>query len=85
MGCNDPYYLQEWEDVKSTWAKDILEGKYPDIDIIMYTSSETDEYAYDNENHVLYVAANDSLVGTLEKLLKHFKHQICLIFIIIVF
>ena len=36
MGCNDPYYLQEWEDAKLTWAKDILDGKYPDTDIIMY-------------------------------------------------
>ena len=73
MGCNDPYYLQEWEDTKLTWAKDILDGKYPDIDIIMYTSSETDEYAYDNENHVLYVAAKDSLAGTLEKTIKAFQ------------
>lgn len=36
MGCNDPYYLQEWEDTKLTWAKDILDGKYPDIDIIFF-------------------------------------------------
>ena len=73
MGCNDPYYTQQWEDVKETWAKDIIDGKYPDIDIIMYTSSGNNEYFYNQNEHILYVPCNDSLIGTFEKTVKAFQ------------
>ena len=70
MGCNDPYYLKQWDNIKQTWAKPILNGEYPDLDILMYTSSGTNEYALDNKNHTLFVPANDSLTGTFEKTYK---------------
>jgi len=67
MCCNNEYYKKEFNDIMSTWGADILSGKYPNIDIWGYTSSENGIYEVDNENHFIKVPAMDDRLHTYKK------------------
>lgn len=56
-----------------TWASDILEGSYPNIDFYVYTSTSQEKPYIDYESHKIYVPSQDTLFGTWQKTLKAFK------------
>lgn len=70
MCCNNQYYLQQFENNKQTWAKPILDGEYPDIDIWAYTASNSNDYNIDVDKRMIYVPALDGLNGTFDKTAK---------------
>lgn len=63
MSCNDPFFDMEREVVKETWAKDIVNGKYPDIGFYAYTASSNPRI----ENNCIYVDTPDDLLHTYSK------------------
>jgi len=68
MLCNLPQYKEREEDIRETWAKETLEGKYSNIEVWFFTSGE--ENKIDVENHKIYVRANDGRDRTFQKLMK---------------
>lgn len=73
MCCNNPYYSQQFNDIKNTWGKDIINGAYTDIELWGYTASELHEYKVDHDNHMLYVPCIDGFHGTFDKTSKAIK------------
>ena len=71
MCCNNVYYQREYEELKNTWAKPIIENKYPNIEIWSYTASPNTKYVVDYNKHMIYVPClSDALDGTFEKTYK---------------
>jgi hypothetical protein len=66
MSCQDEFFKQQVEKIKETWAKPILEGKYPNMDFIVYEGGY-DNHSYDKENHILKVRCEDDLDNTFKK------------------
>ena len=73
MFCNDDFFLQAEKVVFQTWAKPIIDGKYPNIQFFGFTSSDDGKYHISYEQHVIRVPSDDSLKGTLEKTIKTLK------------
>lgn len=74
MCCNQPFFRKQAEFLlKESYGKDIISGKYPNIDFFVYTASEDDSSYIDYENHMIYVSADDTLEGTFEKTQKTLK------------
>lgn len=68
MSCNLPQYKQKEEDIKKTWAKDILDKKYDNIDLWFFTAGNYD--MLDVEGHKIYTDCNDHRDRTFQKLMK---------------
>lgn len=66
MSCQDEFFRQQVEKIKATWAKPILEGKYPNIGFIAYEGGY-DAHSYDKENNVLKIRCEDDLDNTFKK------------------
>ena len=66
MSCNQEKYIEEENAIKETWAKDIIDGKYPNISVCFYRGG-SEENRYDEEQHILYLTSNDTLNSTFEK------------------
>jgi hypothetical protein len=73
MSCNQDFFYKQEENIKQLYAKDIIDGKYPNIEFYTYTASYDSKYHINKQEHRLYVPADDSLEGTFEKTLKSFK------------
>ena len=77
MCCNQDFFIEQENYIKELYAKDIIEGKYPNIEFYTYTASYDTKYHINKTEHKLYVPADDTLTGTFEKtqnvfrLLKH--------------
>ena len=67
MSCNQDFFLQQEQNIRNLYAKDILEGKYENIDFWVYTASTDEKYHVNKKQHKLYVPCDDSLSGTYEK------------------
>lgn len=68
MCCNQPFFRKQAEFLlKESYGKDIISGKYPNVDFFIYTASENGSSYIDYENHMIYVNADDTLEGTFEK------------------
>lgn len=70
MCCNNPLYLQQYENIIHSWGEPIINGQYENIDIWGYTSSNNTDYNIDVEKHMIYVPSIDGLNGTFDKTLK---------------
>lgn len=68
MSCNLPQYKEREEDIRATWAKDILDKKYENIDLWFFTSGEHD--MIDVSNHKIYTKCSDLRDRTFQKLMK---------------
>ena len=68
MSCNRPQYTEKEEDIKNTWGKDVLDGKYDNIDLWFFTSGQEDHI--DKENHKIYTKCSDLRDRTFQKLMK---------------
>ena len=66
MSCQDEFFQNQVNTIKEMWAKPILEGKYPNIDFIVYEGGY-DKHSYDKENHILKVRCEDDLDNTYKK------------------
>ena len=69
MSCNQPYFRSLLSVVKDTWAKPLMQNKYPNIIWFAYTSCDKHhpEPVIDYENHMIYVKCEDDLSHTYEK------------------
>jgi len=68
MSCNHPFFEMGRKVVHDTWAKPIIEGKYPDCGFYSYTSTTSDEeYIQDN---CIYIKNNDEINKTYSKTIR---------------
>lgn len=69
MSCNQPHFQALLGAVKNTWAKPIIEGKYPNITWFGYTSCDErhPRPMVDLEDHMIYVDRGDELRDTFYK------------------
>ena len=72
MSCNQEAFLNEENTIKETWAKDIIEGKYPNITWYAYRNTLHDK-PYDM-NNIIYVPENDDRSHTYQKTIACFKY-----------
>lgn len=85
MSCNKPDYNEKEQIVRDTWAKDVLDGKYPETELWFFKAltDETRKSAgkdivsdgvsdawFDNTTHTIYVSASDLRDRTFQKLMK---------------
>ena len=71
MSCNKPLYVAEEAAVRETWAKDIIDGKYPNMEWFSYAGGKTD--GYDAEKRRKTFNVNDGYGGTFAKTVKMMK------------
>ena len=72
MSCNQEAFFNEEEGIKQTYAKEILEGKHENLDILFYRGG-VDKSFYDAEKKLYLSAENDDLNGTYHKTLDVFR------------
>ena len=73
MGCNQDFFIQEEKVVRNTYANDILNNKYKNIDFWTFTTSTDGKYHINKKIHKIAVPCDDSLYGTYDKNIKTFK------------
>ena len=66
MSCQDEFFMNEEELVKETWAKDIIDKKYPNVDFIIYRGGY-DANSYSNKNKLLKLHIEDGMPYTFKK------------------
>lgn len=67
MGCNAPQFKTQYDVIKETWAKGIIDGKYGNnVDFLIYDGWEN-EHKLDKENKILHVRCEDDLDNTFKK------------------
>lgn len=66
MSCQDEFFMNEEELIKETWGKDIIEGKYNNIDIIIYRGGY-EKNSYSNKNKLLKLHIEDKMPYTFKK------------------
>lgn len=75
MSCNIPHFQALLGAVMDTWAKPLIQNKYPEITWFGYTScdSKHPNQMVDFENHMIYVDCGDTLLDTYEKTQKAYN------------
>lgn len=63
QSCNKQHYIDEENFIKSTWGKDVLDEKYPGVDLLFYKGDGDDSIKGDT----LYLNEDDGLFHTYEK------------------
>jgi len=66
MSCNDDFFIQEEEIAKRTWAKDIVENKYENIDFLAYRGVSS-KHSIDWNKNLFSVRCEDGLDNTFKK------------------
>lgn len=70
MSCNNEFYELSRLVTHDTWARDVIEGKYPDYGFFSYTTSNNGkDYIEDN---VIYLNCSDNIGSTYTKTIKCF-------------
>jgi len=67
MSCNDEFFTLEESVVKDTWAKPIIEGKYPDVGFFSYKSCNKKYHFECIADNTVYVNVMDDLHHTYSK------------------
>ena len=67
MSCEDNFFKQQEEDVKNTWLKPVIDGKYDNIDYCFYSGKVIEKHKYNKENHQLTLRCEDDLNDTFKK------------------
>ena len=65
MSCNDSFFVNEENVIKQTWAKPIIDGKYKNIDFLIYRGGN--ENFIDTANHVMYIKCEDDIANSFKK------------------
>ena len=64
MSCNDEFFLEQEKYIDQTWGKDILEGKYPNIDLYKYRGCSDENLIGD---HMMLLNCEDDIQNTFKK------------------
>ena len=64
MSCNQERYINEENAIRQTWGKEVLEGKYDNIELLFYRGGSDSTYL---EKDVLHLTSDDTLFGTYQK------------------
>ena len=51
MSCNQDLFIKQEQNIKSLYAKDILDEKYKNIDFWVYTASPDSKYHVNKKQH----------------------------------
>lgn len=70
MSCNDPFFIESRNVVHDTWAKDIIDGKFPDYGFYSYTASDNGQNYI--EGNTIYLDCGDGIRDTFNKTMKCF-------------
>ena len=70
MSCNQERYINEENAIRQTWGKDIIEGKYDNIELLFYRGGASEIHL---ENDVLYCPTGDEVYNTYKKSIECFK------------
>ena len=70
MSCNQERYINEENAIRQTWGKEVLEGKYDNIELLFYRGGSDSTYL---EKDVLHLTSDDTLFGTYQKTMDCFK------------
>lgn len=74
MSCNQTLFIEQEKFLKEeSYAKDIIDGKYEDVEFYSYSASADDKIHISKKNHRITVSCDDSLNGTFEKTQKIFN------------
>lgn len=71
MSCNKSAYVKEEKGVRDSWAKDIIEGKYKNIEWYSYRGGKSD--SYDEIEHCKHINVSDDYRHTFQKTIKMFE------------
>lgn len=75
MSCDKEFFSNQEEIIKQTWAKDIIDGKYPNIDIVFYMGSPViNETYFDNDLKTIVLKCEDGLDNTFKKTIRAFEY-----------
>lgn len=74
MSCNKVDFIEEEKVIKETWAKPIIDGKYPNVSFISYRGVNGIKDQIDNESHVLFLNSKDERGDTYTKTIKAFDY-----------
>ena len=75
MSCDKDFFINQEELIKQTWAKDIIDGKYPNIDIVFYMGCPViNETYFDNELKTIVLKCEDDLDNTFKKTIRAFEY-----------
>lgn len=75
MSCDKEFFSNQEELIKQTWAKDIIDGKYPNIDIVFYMGSPViNETYFDNDLKTIVLKCEDGLDNTFKKTIRAFEY-----------
>lgn len=67
MFANTDFFKQALQNVEETWAKDLIEGKYPGYTFYSYTSCDDNHPLPCIDGHTIYVDEGDDLHSTYRK------------------
>ena len=67
MSANSDFFKQARKNVEETWAKDLIENKYPRHKFFFYTSCDEQHPKPCIDGHTIYVDAGDDLYSTYNK------------------
>lgn len=67
MTANSDFFKQARQNVEETWAKDLIENKYPRHKFFFYTSCDEQHPKPCVDGHTIYVDAGDDLRSTYSK------------------
>lgn len=74
MSCELGHFKAQEEDIKNTYLKDVINGKYPNIDYMIYSASESiPKHKYSKEEHRLLMRCEDDIHNTFKKTYYAFK------------
>lgn len=70
QSCNHPFFKQGLKVVEQTWAKDIIDNKYNNVEFFSYTSCDETHPTPCIDGHTIYVDCEDDLTHTYSKYKK---------------
>ena len=68
MSCNKDVFIDEERAVRETWLKDVIDGKYENIDYMIYRGDEDLlNHKYEKDKHLLSLRCEDDYDHTFKK------------------
>ena len=65
MSCENEFFIHEEQLARQTWLKDVIDGKYPNIDYLFYRGGS--DRTYLDENNVYHIHCEDDVKNTFKK------------------
>lgn len=66
MSCQNEFFVEQEKYVKETWAKDIIDGKYPNISFMIYRGGY-EKNSYSKQDYLLKLNVEDDINSTFKK------------------